>query len=124
MRTRIREALFSVPHFLEKDQAMSKIVTATAAIGFLILAGAAQAAVPQSTSPATQPAVMQVATDAQMIVSHSYAHLRKSPDTKSAILLTLKKGTKVDVIEKVAAGKWAHVKVGKAEGYVAVSLLK
>jgi uncharacterized protein YgiM (DUF1202 family) len=103
---------------------MSKFTIAAAAIGSMILAGAAQAAVPQSTSPATLPAVVQTATDAEMVVTHAYAHLRKSPDTKSAVLSTLKKGTKVDVIEKVAAGKWAHVKVGKAEGYIAVSLLK
>jgi uncharacterized protein YgiM (DUF1202 family) len=36
----------------------------------------------------------------------------------------LKKGTKVDVIEKSADGKWAHVKSGKIEGYIALSLLK
>jgi hypothetical protein len=28
------------------------------------------------------------------------------------------------VIEKVAGGKWAHVKADKFEGYVAISLLK
>jgi uncharacterized protein YgiM (DUF1202 family) len=103
---------------------MSKIAIAVAAVGSLMLAGAAQAAAPQSITPTTPPALLQTATDATMVVSHSYAHLRKGPDTKSAVLATLKKGTKVDVIEKVAAGKWAHVKVGNTEGYVAVSLLK
>jgi uncharacterized protein YgiM (DUF1202 family) len=40
------------------------------------------------------------------------------------VLATLKKGTKVDVIEKSPDGKWAHVKSGKVDGYIAISLLK
>ena len=39
-------------------------------------------------------------------------------------LTTLKKGAKVDVIEKVPGGKWAHVKTDKFDGYIALSLLK
>jgi uncharacterized protein YgiM (DUF1202 family) len=103
---------------------MSKIAIAVATIGSLMLAGAAQAAAPQSVASPTPPAFVQTSNDVTMVVSHPYAHLRKAPDTKSAVLATLKKGTKVDVIQKVAAGKWAHVKVGNTEGYVAVSLLK
>jgi hypothetical protein len=39
----------------------------------------------------------------------------------------LKQGTKVDVLETVAGlehGKWAHVKVGSQEGFIALNLLK
>ena len=63
----------------------------------------------------------------QMTVSHSYAHLREKPTSHSALLATLKQGTKVDVLETVAGiehGKWAHVKVGTQEGYIALNLLK
>jgi uncharacterized protein YgiM (DUF1202 family) len=63
----------------------------------------------------------------QMIVSHSYAHLREKPTSHSARLATLKQGTKVDVLETVAGvehGRWAHVKVGSQEGFIALNLLK
>ena len=103
---------------------MRKLVTLSAmAIGAVLLATAADAASPQS-APATTSAVVVRTADMMMTISHSYAHLRKEPNTKSDILATLKKGTKVNVIEKVANGKWAHVKVDKFDGYVAASLLK
>jgi uncharacterized protein YgiM (DUF1202 family) len=103
---------------------MRKLVTLSAMVfGAVLLAGAADAASPQS-APATAGAVVVRTADMTMTVSHGYAHLRKEPNTKSDILATLKKGTKVDVIEKVANGKWAHVKVDKFDGYVAASLLK
>jgi uncharacterized protein YgiM (DUF1202 family) len=63
----------------------------------------------------------------QMTVSHSYAHLREKPTSHSALVATLKLGTRVDVLETVPGvehGKWAHVKVGTQEGYIAVNLLK
>jgi uncharacterized protein YgiM (DUF1202 family) len=103
---------------------MRKLVSLSAiAFGALLFAGAADAASPQ-TAPAATSATIVHAADVTMVVSHSYAHLRKEPNTKSDILATLKKGTKVDVIEKVANGKWAHVKVDKFDGYIAASLLK
>ena len=89
-----------------------------------MLTTGAQAASPQTpASTATPPASVQTA-DTTMVVSHGFAHVRKAADTKSAILATLKKGTKVDVIEKVPGGKWAHVKTDKLDGYIALSLLK
>jgi uncharacterized protein YgiM (DUF1202 family) len=103
---------------------MKKIVSLTlAATAAMMLGGAAQAASPQTPAPAAAALSVRTA-DTAMVVSHTTAHLRKGPNTKSAILATLKKGTKVDVIEKVAGGKWAHVKADKLEGYIAVSLLK
>lgn len=62
--------------------------------------------------------------DMQAVVVHSYAHLREKPNTSSKLLATLKKGTKLEVIEKVEGGKWAHVKTDKLEGYVATNLIK
>jgi uncharacterized protein YgiM (DUF1202 family) len=104
---------------------MKKIISiSTAAILAGMLTTAAQAASPQT--PATSgnaPAIQQTA-EVAMVVSHSTAHVRKDPNTKSPILATLKKGTKVNVIEKSPDGKWAHVKSGKIEGYIALSLLK
>ena len=103
---------------------MRKLVTLSAiAFSAVLFAGVADAASPQSAPAATGSAIVNTA-DMTMVVSHGYAHLRKEPNTKSDILATLKKGTKVDVIEKVANGKWAHVKVDKFDGYVAASLLK
>lgn len=103
---------------------MKKIISlSAAALAAMLLTGTAQAASPQTPAPSTTTVSVQTA-DASMVVSHGYAHVRKDPNTKSQILATLKKGTKVDVLEKVAGGKWAHVKAGKTEGYVALSLLK
>jgi uncharacterized protein YgiM (DUF1202 family) len=103
---------------------MRNLATLSAIVFSAVLfAGAADAASPQSAPAATGVEIVRTA-DVMMVVNHSYAHLRKEPNTKSDVLTTLKKGTKVDVIEKVAGGKWAHVKVDKFDGYVAVALLK
>ncbi|HVZ01128.1 MAG TPA: SH3 domain-containing protein [Dongiaceae bacterium] len=108
---------------MRKLVSLSATAASALALSAVLLAGAADAAAPQS-APATAAVDVVRAADVTMVVSHSYAHLRKEPNTKSGILATLKKGTKVDVIEKVAGGKWAHVKVDKSEGYIAVALLK
>jgi len=100
------------------------ISISAAAITAAMLTTAAHAASPQTSAPTNNaPASIQTA-DVTMVVSHGYAHVRKDPNTKSQILATLKKGTKIDVIEKVPGGKWAHVKTDKFDGYVALSLLK
>ena len=93
------------------------------ALTAVMLTSAAQAASPQ-TSPSSNVRVSIQTADVMMVVSHGYAHVRKDPNTKSTVLATLKKGTKVDVIEKMPGGKWAHVKFDKVEGYIALSLLK
>ncbi len=77
-------------------------------------------------TPPVESSYLSVAA-MQMLVSHSYAHLREKPTSHSALLATLKQGTKVDMLEKVAGlehGKWAHVQVGSQEGYIALNLLK
>jgi len=97
-------------------------LTAAAALGSFITGGASamSIAVPQ-VAPQSQAITV---ADTQAVVTHSYAHLREKPDTSSKLLATLKKGTKLDVIEKVEGGKWAHVKTDKLEGYVATNLIK
>ena len=104
---------------------MKKIVSiSVAAIAAVMLTTGAEAASPQAPSSAgSTPVVVQTA-EAAMVVSHATAHVRKDPNTKSPVLATLKKGTKVDVIEKTPDGKWAHVKSGKVDGYIVLSLLK
>ena len=103
---------------------MKKILSiSAAALAAAMLTTGAQAASPQATPAKNMPVAVQTA-DTTMVVSHGYAHVRKGPDTKSTILATLKKGTKVDVIEKMPGGKWAHVKSDKFDGYIALSLLK
>ena len=74
--------------------------------------------------PAGSSYLTTAAATTQMTVSHSYAHLREKPTTKSALLATLKHGTKVEVLDKVDDGKWTHVKVAGKEGYISTSLLK
>ena len=104
---------------------MRKIASAAmVAFGTLMLIGNAEAAAPQSARTPTVAVTIPTAAEVQMVVSHAHAHLRKEPSTKSAVLATLNKGDKLTLIEKVAGGKWAHVKTDKAEGYVALSLLK
>jgi uncharacterized protein YgiM (DUF1202 family) len=104
---------------------MKKIVSlSAAAIVATMLTTAAQAASPQTSAPANSAPVSVQTANVTMVVSHGYAHVRKEANTKSQILATLKKGTKVDVIEKMPDGKWAHVKTDKFDGYIALSLLK
>jgi len=104
---------------------MKKIVSlSAAALAVVMLSAGAEAASPQTPAQPAGTSVSVPTADTMMVVSHGYAHLRKDPNTKSQILATLKKGTKVDVIEKVAGGKWAHVKADKLDGYIALSLLK
>ena len=99
---------------------------ALAAASLLLALSAGSASAGMITAPAlpTDSGYLTVAATATMTVSHSYAHLREKPTSKSALLATLKHGTKVEVLEKVDKGKWAHVKVGDKEGYIATSLLK
>ncbi|GAB2175548.1 SH3 domain-containing protein [Dongia sp. agr-C8] len=104
---------------------MKKIISlSAAAILAAMLTGAAQAASPQAPASAGNAPVVVQAAQVAMVVSHSTAHIRKDPNTKSPVLATLKKGAKVDVIAKTPDGKWAHVKSGKVDGYIALSLLK
>ncbi|MDQ7247046.1 SH3 domain-containing protein [Dongia sedimenti] len=104
---------------------MQKILSlSAAAFAAVMLTTAAEAASPRAAAPIDSAPTSIRTADVTMVVSHGYAHVRKDPNTKSQILATLKKGAKVDVIEKVPGGKWAHVKTGKFDGYIALSLLK
>ena len=80
------------------------ISISAAAITAAMLTTAAYAASPQTSAPTNNTPVSVQTADITMVVSHGYAHVRKDPNTKSQILATLKKGTKVDVIEKVPGG--------------------
>ncbi|WP_395022012.1 SH3 domain-containing protein [Dongia sp.] len=104
---------------------MKKIISlSAAAILAALLTSAAQAASPQAPDATGSNAVAVDTAEVAMVVSHSSAHVRKDPNTKSPVLATLKKGAKVDVIAKTPDGKWAHVKSGKVDGYIALALLK
>jgi uncharacterized protein YgiM (DUF1202 family) len=98
---------------------------AAAAVLLALSAGTATAGIIAAPAlPASGGYLSVAATTTTMTVSHSYAHLREKPTTKSALLATLKHGTKVEVLEKVDNGKWSHVKVAGKEGYISTSLLK
>ncbi len=62
--------------------------------------------------------------DMTMTVGTPNSHVRAKPTTKSKLLTTLPKGSKVTVIEKVANGSWVHVRIGNIDGYMAIKLLK
>ena len=49
------------------------------------------------------------------------AILRAEPDGRSRKLTSLRRGLSVQVLD--TAGEWAHVRVGKREGYIARNLL-
>jgi uncharacterized protein YgiM (DUF1202 family) len=105
---------------------MRRLFSSMIALLAVSSAGAASAGVMTMPTPPVESGYLSVAT-MQMMVSHSYAHLREKPTSHSALVATLKQGTKVDVLEKVAGvehGTWAHVKVGDKEGYIALNLLK
>jgi uncharacterized protein YgiM (DUF1202 family) len=88
----------------------------------LVSAGSAGAG-PLVVLPLAAGSYAQPAADLQMSVRTSYAHLRAQPTTKSDRLATLKHGTKVEVIELVDHGKWAHVHVAGKTGYISANLL-
>jgi uncharacterized protein YgiM (DUF1202 family) len=105
---------------------MRKVFSCTIALLAGVSASAASAGVMTMPMPPVESSYVSVAA-VQMMVTHSYAHLREKPTSHSALVATLKQGTKVDVLEKVAGlehGKWAHVQVGGQEGYIALNLLK
>ena len=95
---------------------------ASVAAAILIISNASAATLRIPLVPA-EPAVQTLAT-MEMEVAHSYANLREKPTTHSKLLAKLNHGTKVEVIEKVAGGKWTHVKVNGMEGYISTNLLK
>ena len=98
---------------------------AIASLLLALSAGTASAGIIAAPAlPAGSSYLTVAAAATQMTVSHAYAHLREKPTTKSALLATLKHGTKVEVLDKVDDGKWTHVKVGSKEGYISTSLLK
>ena len=88
----------------------------------LVSAGSAGAG-PLVVPPLVTDSYAEPAADLMMSVRTSYAHLRAQPTTKSDKLATLKHGTKVDVIELVDHGKWAHVHVAGKTGYISANLL-
>ena len=101
---------------------MRMIPLAAVLLAAATLTGQASAVTfPNPTAPAMPGFVKAAAM--QMEVSNATANLREKPTTKSKILAKLKKGTKVDVVEKVAGGKWTHVKVENMDGYISSNLL-
>ena len=57
-------------------------------------------------------------------VSASKANFRTAPDTKSKVIQQLRKGAKLQVIEKTKDGEWVKVKVGDQTGYVYAKFVK
>jgi uncharacterized protein YgiM (DUF1202 family) len=93
-------------------------------LGLAVTVASASAAVFSVPAPTDGFSAIQTVADRQMEVAVKDAHLREKPTTHSAKLATLKRGTKVDVIELVDNNKWAHVKVAGKTGYISANLLK
>jgi uncharacterized protein YgiM (DUF1202 family) len=92
---------------------------------FCVLCAATAASAATSSPPGPDmTSQYQTIADRQMEVAVNDTHLRSKPTTQSTKLATLKIGTKVDVIELVDNGQWAHVKVGSKTGYIRIDLLK
>jgi uncharacterized protein YgiM (DUF1202 family) len=98
-------------------------IPAALALSALLVSGSTSAAMISPSGVPANPMLVTVAAT-QMMVSSSYAHLREKPTTHSKMLGTLDHGTKVDVVEKVAGGKWVHVKANGMDGYISANLLK
>ena len=96
------------------------------AFACVCLASAATGASAEVFAPPVpaMPTAFQGAADRQMQVAVNDTHLRAKPTTHSDRLATLKRGTKVDVVELVDHGKWAHVKVAGKTGYISANLLR
>src|ERR1700687_338549 len=79
-----------------------------ALLGLTAATPMASAAVISVPTPALDSGFLTIA-DRQMEVAVPNTHLRSAPTSSSTKLATLKTGTKVDVIEMVNNGTWAHV---------------
>ena len=78
-----------------------------------------------SSMPApAMPSAFKAIADRQMVEAVNNVRLHFKPTTQSTQLATLKSGTKVDVLELVDHGKWAHVKVVGKTGYISANLLQ
>jgi uncharacterized protein YgiM (DUF1202 family) len=94
-----------------------------ALLGLTAVTPMASAAMISVPTPALDSGLVTIA-DRQMEVAVPNTHLRSAPTSNSTKLATLKTGTKVDVIEMVSNGTWAHVKVESKTGYIRADLLK
>jgi SH3-like domain-containing protein len=101
---------------------MRKEVLGIVAAAALLLTGTAFAADASQASFGDRTQVAQAGkamSGARVRVKS--AVLRARPDAKAHKVASLRRGTKLQVIEN--SGDWTHVKIGKSEGYVMSSLL-
>ena len=99
------------------------LMGAVAAVAMLVT-GAAFAAETMQTAPATSGRTELAQAGQQMSnarVRVKSAVLRARPDSKSRKLASLRRGTRLQVVE--ASGEWSHVRVRNQDGYVLTSLL-
>jgi subtilisin family serine protease len=66
-------------------------------------------------------AVARVQADQQARVSVNSAILRASPDMKSKKIISLRRGTRVQILN--TSGDWVHIRAGNRLGYVSRNLL-
>jgi len=101
---------------------MTRLVATSCFLACIAVTGAWAA--PLSVPAPTSAPGFETIADRQMEVIVNNTHLRSKPNTQSAKLATLKMGTKVDVVEMVSSGQWAHVKLEGKDGYIRADLLK
>lgn len=98
------------------------ILGAVAAVAMLVT-GAALAAEVSQTAPATagRTELAQASQQSQARVRVKSAVLRARPDAKSRKLASVRRGTRLQVLE--SSGDWTHVRVRGQDGYILNSLL-
>jgi uncharacterized protein YgiM (DUF1202 family) len=109
-------------HLFGVDMMRRTLLGAVAAVAMLVT-GAALAAEVSQTAPATagRTELAQASQQSQARVRVKSAVLRARPDAKSRKLGSLRRGTRLQVLE--SAGDWTHVRVRGHDGYVLNSLL-
>jgi SH3-like domain-containing protein len=101
---------------------MRKEVLGIVAAAALLVTGGAFAADLSQATPTAGTQLAQARSQASGArVRVKAAVLRARPDAKSHKVASLRRGTRLQVLE--SAGDWTHVRVGKSDGYVMSSLL-
>jgi uncharacterized protein YgiM (DUF1202 family) len=99
-----------------------KVFAAVSALGLVAAAGAYAAPVGIVAPGGQDDAIVLVQDSQQAKVSVKSAVLRAQPDPKSKKIASLRRGSRVQVID-TSSGDWVHVRSGKREGYVSKNLL-
>jgi hypothetical protein len=102
---------------------MRRDLLGAVAAAAMLVTGAAFAAEVSQTAPVAggRTELAQASQQSNARVRVKSAVLRTSPDAKSRKLGSLRRGTRIQVLD--ASGEWSHVRVRNQDGYILTSLL-